>query len=121
MPVKKIFIFSTIVIAVFFTIGYTANENFGQVTLKTHYDTFIDELISRCEYKEAAMFDSKLNNIRRAASLACLKAAYLKTHKEILIGKLMAEEVGIKTHKIQYYLNKEFFAVLRTATSPGKY
>lgn len=115
MAVRKILIFTSIAIAVFFTIGYTAIEDSGQTDLKTYYDAFIDELISRCEYKEATMFDSKLKNIRQAAAMACLKAAFLRTHKKILIEKLIAEGVGTKPHKIEHYINKEFFAVLRTA------
>lgn len=121
MAVRKTFIFSTIAIAVLFKIGYAANPDLDPVTLKTHYDAFIDELISQCEHKEAAMVDSKLKSIRRTAALACLKAAFFKTHKEILIGKLISEEVGIKSYKIQHYLNREFFAVLRIATSLESY
>ena len=120
MAARKIFIFLTTAIAVFYEIGYAANINLDPVTLKTHYQAFIDQLISRCVYKETAMADSRLKRIRRAAALNCLKASYFKSHKEILIKKLIAEEIGIKSYKIQYYLNKEFFTVLRIATNSGK-
>ena len=55
------------------------------------------------------MVDSKLKSIRRADALACLKAAFFKTHKEVFIGKLISEEVGIKSYKIQHYLNRFWF------------
>jgi hypothetical protein len=35
--VRKIFIFSTIAIAVFLKTGYAVNQNLDPVTLKTHY------------------------------------------------------------------------------------
>ena len=120
MAARKIFIFLTIAIAVSYEIGYTANLNPDPVTLKTHYQAFIDQLISRCVYKETAMADSRLKSIRRAAALNCLKASYFKSHKDILIEKLISEEIGIKPYKIHHYLNKKFFTVLRIATSPGK-
>ena len=85
MAARKIFILLTIAIAVSCEIGYTANLNLDPVTLKTHYQAFIDQFISRCVHKETAMADSRLKRIRRAAVLNCLKASYFKSHKEILI------------------------------------
>jgi hypothetical protein len=55
------------------------------------------------------MYDSKSENLRQAVAIDCLIAAYLKSHKKMLIDDLIVSEIGKKPYKIQYYLNSKFF------------
>jgi hypothetical protein len=88
--------------------------------LRSYHEVVIDKLISNCKYKEAFMRDSRSENLRQAAAIGCLKAAYLKSHKEVLVENLISAGIGKKPYKIQYYLNCKFFSVLKTATMRAK-
>lgn len=120
MTIKNASIFILIAIGVFLAIGQAAGEMSDKAALRSHYEVVIDKLISNCEYKEALLRDSKSENLRNAAAIGCLKAAYFKDHKDMLIEDLIAAEIGTKPYKIQYYLNSNFFSVLRTAKMTAK-
>jgi hypothetical protein len=81
--------------------------------LKLFYGTYINEHIKKCENK-MAMQDSRSKNLRHAAEVARLKSAYLHNYKELLIQGMIEDEVGMKPYKLDYYLNKEFFAIARS-------
>ena len=120
MTIQNASIFILIAVGVFLGIGQAAGEISEKAALRSHYEVVIDKLISHYEYKEAFMHDSWSENLRQAAAIGCLKAAYLKSHKEMLIEDLIASEIVKKPYKIQYYLNSKFFSVLRTATMTAK-
>lgn len=120
MTIKNASIFLLIAVGVFLAIGQTAGEMSDKAALRSHYEVVIDKLISHGEYKEALMRDSKSGNLRHAAAIGCLKAAFFKDHKDMLIEDLITAEIGTKPYKIQHYLNNKFFSVLRTATMTAK-
>jgi hypothetical protein len=107
-----------IILFVTFLVSVWSSTAISQMTTTTKleqlYSKYIDEFISKCEFK-AGFRNSKLVNIRREAALYCFKAHYLKKHKNDLIRDMIAEDIGLKRHRIHYYLNKRFFAMLRTA------
>jgi len=72
------------------------------------YAQMIDNCVQKCESK-AAMSDSKSKNIRRAAALALIKMKYLSTYRENLIQQMIAKEIQLKSYKIQYFLNTQFY------------
>ena len=72
------------------------------------YAAFIDEAIAKCR-KKAEMLGSKSPNIRRQAFCACLKGAYLKTHKEELVAYLTVIDAVPSCNRVQYHLNKRFY------------
>jgi len=55
------------------------------------------------------MLGSKSPNIRRQAFRACLKGAYLKTHKEELVAYLTIIDAFPSRNRVQYHLNKRFY------------
>ena len=72
------------------------------------YAAFIDEAIAKCR-KKAEMLGSKSPNIRRQAFCACLKGAYLKTHKKELVAYLTIIDAVPSCNRVQYHLNKRFY------------
>jgi len=78
------------------------------------FGSYLDQFISKCEYK-TEMRNSKCINIRRNAALSCLKAHFLEFHREDLIRSMIAENIGTKPHQMHYYLNRKFFDTLRKA------
>ena len=96
----------------FASIGITEDDT----GLETFYGAFIDDLISRCESKEAMCY-SKCQSIRSSVSLYILKASFYRYHKQELIREMIEKQLGTNTHKIYYYLNTRFFDTLRDATT----
>ena len=90
----------------------------SQVSLATNLDSFygayIDKCILKCDSK-ASMRDSKLKHIQQVSARYCLKAAFLLRHKAQLIEELIANDIGTKPYKIDYYLNSRFFNELKLA------
>ena len=120
MTIKIASIFILITVGVFLAFGQAGGEMSDKAALSSYYEVVIDNIISHCENKESFMRNSTSENLRRAASIGCLKAAFLKDHKDMLIEDLIAAGIGTKTYKIQHYLNSKFFSVLRTATMTAK-
>ena len=116
MTIKNASILILIAVGVFFIIGHAAGGISQKAALRAFHEVVIDNLISNCKYKEGSMRDSRSVHLRQAAAISCLKAAYLKSHKEMLLENLITAEIGEKPYKIQYYLNSKFYSVLRKAT-----
>lgn len=84
----------------------------GQDQMEGYYGTYIDTLILKFDAR-AERTDSKLHNVRHAAEMAGLKAAFLRENKQALVRELMASDAGLKGYKIDYFVNGAFFAEVR--------
>ncbi len=84
------------------------SQNIDNPDLAGKYAAFIDEAIAKCR-KKAEMLGSKSPNIRRQAFCACLKGAYLKTHREELVAYLTVIDAVPSCNRVQYNLNKRFY------------
>ena len=84
------------------------SQNIDNPDLAGKYAAFIDEAIAKCR-KKAEMLGSKSPNIRRQAFCACLKGAYLKTHKKELVAYLTVIDAVPSCNRVQYHLNKRFY------------
>jgi len=112
---RNVFVCLFCLVCILFVYGFVRSAQANDTgELKTLYSTFIDDLISRCESKKA-MCNSKCESIRRSVSLYILKASFYKYRKEELVEELIKEQIGIKSHKIYYYLNGRFFGIFRDA------
>jgi len=80
--------------------------------LAKKYSTFIDEAIAKCRTK-AGFLDSKSQNIRRQAFIACLKGTYMKANKEDLVSYLITIDAAPSRNRVQYHLNKRFYQAFR--------
>ena len=72
------------------------------------YAAWIDDTIDKGMSKEKFL-DSKSPNIRKEAFRSCLKAMYLKTHKEEMLTYLLNTNGVINPDRVQYHINKEFY------------
>ncbi|NVM20377.1 MAG: hypothetical protein HWN68_01170 [Desulfobacterales bacterium] len=55
------------------------------------------------------MIGCKSNSIRRDAEIASIKVNYYKAHKEQLIDEMLAQSLGMKRGKVDYFLVKSFY------------
>ncbi|MDM8555891.1 hypothetical protein QUF75_14255 [Desulfococcaceae bacterium HSG7] len=86
-----------------------AGEN---LNLTEYYSAIIDELVMKCKYKTAMRY-SKSDTIQNAAMLSCLKTTFYKKNKKNLIRAMIEENIGIKRYKVRYYLNTQFYNIVR--------
>ena len=79
----------------------------GSGELISYYGECIDQKIVQCE-RNAAFRDSESESLRQWAYVNQLKAEYYKRNKEEIIRKMVAQGLGQKQCKIDYFLNKSF-------------
>ena len=80
------------------------------------YEQLLDQYIEKCDAK-LEMRASNLENVRRAAAVAMLKGAFVKTYRKELIGGMIEDRVEPKSYKVQLYLNDRFYSLVRTNKS----
>lgn len=100
-----------ILLATFLTTQGTSQST-DNPGLAGKYSAFIDEAIAKCR-KKAEFLDSKSQNIRRQAFIACLKGAYMKAHKEDLVSYLITIDAAPSRNRVQYHLNKRFYQAFK--------
>lgn len=105
-------IFPIATILIFYAIPVMSQQS-AETNLKAFYEASIDERISKCESKTAALRNSRFANVRSAAEMARLKAAYLSKYKEIIVQDMLDRKIGGKPYKIDHYVNQRFFTIIR--------
>ena len=114
MKVKATIILSVIMFLAILWSSQATSQQAGNLDLKSYYATYIDELVSHCKNK-ASRHNSKFETIRQTAALYCLKADFLKSHKDTLVEEMAAQNIETKNYKMNYYLNGRFFNELKMA------
>lgn len=107
--------FNLIVIFLVFVVMAGACPAFSQMTSAERneaYEAYINDFILKCEQKNS-MMDSMSENIRGEVVTSLMKANFYKKNKELLIQDLAKNNVEPKPYKIEYFLNKKFFAIVR--------
>ena len=94
-------------IAVFPDIGLT-DEN---EQLANYYQEYISQCISKNESK-AALQTSRSENLRRSGEIYEQKAAFLTNYQDILADEMIRKDIGTKSYKVDYYLNKRFNEII---------
>jgi|GEM_PF-1115103 len=117
MKVEKIINYVAVAIVFILWAVPVIGQQLSNEKLKAFYEARIEEQILKCESK-TALLNSKFGNLRSAAEIALLKAAFLKNHREKLVQDMLAGSVGITPYKIDYYLNQRFFAINRSKEAP---
>ena len=76
------------------------------------YGHMLDNYIARCDAK-IWMTNSSLKNVRRAAAMAILKGTFVKAYRQELINGLAEDGIDQKSYKVDLYLNKRFYGLVR--------
>jgi hypothetical protein len=78
-----------------------------ELSNEAFYQNCLDNVVNKYENK-AQNLASDRTAIKRDAAVACLKAAYFKSHKEQLINDMCAENIAPERAKVDYFLTKSF-------------
>jgi len=78
------------------------------------YANCIDKKITCCDGK-GGMWNSRSKNLRSCSRVAILKAIFLSANKEQLIREMVADDLAMKTYKVDVYLNERFYENLEAS------
>ena len=102
---------TTIVSIIVLTLVLCAVPVLGQeamtAEMKAELEALVDKYIANCEAK-SALLSSKSENIRRSATLACLKATYCRHHRKELVDEMVRQNMEPKAYKVRRFLSKKF-------------
>jgi len=112
MKINATIIAVVTILALAFWTAPVAGGDTETVDLAGKYEILIDNTIAKC-LEKGRHLDSRSSNLRRAAIISCLKAGYLKAHKEELTVYLVGVKVVPSSGIVQYHLNKKFFETFR--------
>lgn len=112
MKINATIIAVVTILALAFWTAPVAGGDTEPVDLAGKYEVLIDDAIAKCLGKGRHL-DSRSPNLRRAAIISCLKAGYLKAHKEELTVYLVGAKAVPSSGIVQYHLNKKFFETFR--------
>ena len=96
------------VLAVTVWVAQVTGDSLATQELAVVYAECIDDTIEKGMSK-AKFLNSKSPNIRKEAFRSCLKAMYLKAHKEEMLAYLLSMNGVIHPDRVQYHLNKNFY------------
>ena len=77
------------------------------ISNEAFYKDCLDKVVNKYENK-AQNITSERPAIKRDAAVACLKAAYFKSHKEHLLNEMCAQNIAPERAKVDYFLTKSF-------------
>jgi hypothetical protein len=100
-------IFSMIVIALMLCAAPVLGQDTMTAEMKAKLEALVDKYITSCEAK-SALLRSNSENIRRSATLACLKATYCRHHRQQLVDELVKQNIEPKPYKVQRFLSEKF-------------
>ena len=75
--------------------------------MKAELETLVDKYIASCEAK-SALLSSNSENIRRSATLACLKATYCRHHRKELVDEMVRQNIEPKPYRVRRFLCEKF-------------
>jgi hypothetical protein len=78
--------------------------------LAKFYEDCISCEIAKCEAK-TALCKSRSAKLRCCAAKKLKKMEFLKNNKDMLIEEMIKNDIGVKPYKIEYFLNKKFYAL----------
>jgi len=79
--------------------------------LANYYKEYISKCISKNESK-ATLQTSRSKNLRRSGAIYEEKAVFLTNYQNILADEMIRKDIGTKSYKIDYYLNKRFNEII---------
>jgi len=78
--------------------------------LAKFFEDCISSEICKCQAK-TVFSKSRSANLCCYAAEKLKKAAFLQNNKDMLIEEMIKNDIGVKPYKIEYFLNKKFYAL----------
>lgn len=112
MNVKTVFILVTVSLVMMLWVAPATGGQAIADEQRAAYAKLIDCCTACCDAK-SALRNSRSEKLRQKAKISCLKAAYLKNYREMIIQKLVENDVKPEMYKVQYVINSMFYDLLR--------
>jgi hypothetical protein len=109
MQTKILIVFLLIGVITFIGVFPSTCISADKKELAKFYEGCISSEISKCKAKKA-LCKSRSAKLRCCAERKTKKAAFLQNNKDMLIKEMIKNDIGVKQYKIEYFLNKKFYA-----------
>ena len=83
-----------------------ANDK-NDAEVRAKLEALVDEYIDSCNAK-SELLGSSSENIRRSASISCMKASFSHHHKAELIQEMLDSKIEPKPYKVRHFLSEKF-------------
>jgi hypothetical protein len=78
-----------------------------EAEVRAKLEALVDEYIDSCNAK-SDLLGSNSENIRRSATVSCMKASYSHHNKVELIQEMLDSNVEPKQYKVRHFLSEKF-------------
>jgi hypothetical protein len=110
MQTKTLIVFFLVWIIIFIGVFPSTCTSSDKKELAKLYEACISCEIQKCEAK-TALCKSRSAKLRSCAAKKLKKMEFLKNNKDMLIKEMIKNDIGVKPYKIEYFLNKKFYAL----------
>ena len=107
MKANSTTIFSIIVLTSVLCAVPVLGQDTMNAEMKTELEDLVDQYIAICEAK-STLLNSNSENIRRSATLACVKATYCRHHRKELVDEMVKQNIEPKSYKVRRFLSEKF-------------
>jgi hypothetical protein len=90
-------------------IPFAFGESLTLKDRKSFYQTCLQDILLKCKNK-CCLKKSRSKNLRACAELAEHKANFIMQQQDKLIADMLKANYPLKTYKIKYFVNQQFFA-----------
>ena len=112
MTKKGLYMGFLVVLMVIMSTAPAKSQSESRGELIKYYENCIVKKINNCKGK-TVLKTSKSVNLQRKADLATRQITFLMTNKNMLIHEMVEQEISPKQYKVEYYLNKRFYEMIR--------
>jgi hypothetical protein len=85
----------------------------AELAERADYAQAINEIVVKCSKKQC-LKDSRSLNLRCCAEKAASKAEFLRRNQDRLVEEMMAEELSLKTYKVERFVNARFSSYMHS-------
>ena len=107
MKSKKPIMSMVVILTALICAGPALSDDNSGTDVRAKLEALIEEYVDCCNAK-SALLGSRSENIRKSATISCMKASYTHHNKEALIQELLDRNIEPKAYKVRHFLSVKF-------------
>ena len=119
MRTKATVIFITMILTVFVCAGPALANDENEAVRRAKLEALVDAYTNSCNAKSELLASSS-ENIRRSATVSCMKASFCRHNRTVLIQEMLDNNIEPKPYKVQHFLSKKYNENSLTTGLAGK-
>ena len=119
MGSKKTIMSVAVILTAVICAGPALSGDNNEADVRAKLEVLVDEYVNKCNAK-SELLGSRSENIRKSATISCMKASYTHHNKEALIQELLDKNIEPKAYKVRLFLSVKFNENSLAAVLAGK-